>query len=135
MLMGVKIAFIGAGSTAFMRTLIGDVLQVSSLFGAHIALMDINNERLQQPLAVAQRMVETFKVSATVSAHLDQKEALQGAHFVITAFQVGGYDPCTITDFEIPKQFGLRQTITDTLGIGGIMRALILHRSLHQWIF
>lgn len=120
----VKIAFIGAGSTAFMRTLIGDVLQVNSLSGAHLALMDINNERLQQSLAVAQRMVETFKVSATVSAHLDQKEALQGAHFVITAFQVGGYDPCTITDFEIPKQFGLRQTIADTLGIGGIMRAL-----------
>lgn len=119
-----KIAFIGAGSTVFMRTLIGDVLQVESLSGAHIALMDIDSERLNQSVAVAQSMIQAFNVPATVTAHLDQKEALDQADFVITAFQVGGYDPCTITDFEIPKQFGLRQTIADTIGIGGIMRAL-----------
>ncbi len=119
-----KIAFIGAGSTAFMRTLVADVLQVESLRAAHIALMDINQERLDQSIAVAQRLIQDLQVPAQVSSHLDQKEALDGADFVITAFQVGGYDPCTITDFKTPAQFGLRQTIADTVGIGGIMRAL-----------
>ena len=119
-----KIAFIGAGSTAFMRTLIGDVLQVESLKGAHVALMDIDQVRLEQSMAVAARIVDDLNVETQFTAHLDQREALVRADFVITAFQVGGYDPCTITDFEIPKKYGLRQTIADTIGIGGIMRAL-----------
>lgn len=119
-----KIAFIGAGSTVFMRSLIGDVLQIEGLKGAHVALMDIDQARLDQSAVVAARMVEALDVPATFSTHRDQREALEGADFVITAFQVGGYDPCTITDFEIPKEFGLRQTIGDTVGIGGIMRAL-----------
>lgn len=119
-----KIAFIGAGSTAFMRTLISDVLQVDSLKSAEIALMDINEERLDQSMAVAKRMIDSLGASATINAYLNQQDALEGADFVITAFQVGGYDPCTIADFEIPKRFGLRQTIADTIGIGGIMRAL-----------
>ena len=119
-----KIAFIGAGSTAFMRTLIGDVLQVDSLKNARIALMDIDEIRLGQSVDVAQRMVEALDVPARFTAHTNQREALEEADFVITAFQVGGYDPCTITDFEIPKKYGLRQTIADTSGIGGIMRAI-----------
>ncbi len=119
-----KITFVGAGSTVFMKNLIGDVLQRQILSGAEIALMDINEERLNQSLAVCQRMIETLGTSAKVSAYTSQREALDGADFVITAFQVGGYDPCTITDFEIPKQYGLRQTIADTLGIGGIMRGI-----------
>lgn len=119
-----KIAFIGAGSTIFMRSLIGDVLQMEGLKGAHVALMDIDQVRLDQSAAVGSRMVEALDVPATFSTHLSQREALEGADFVITSFQTGGYDPCTITDFEVPKQFGLRQTIGDTVGIGGIMRAL-----------
>jgi len=119
-----KIAFIGAGSTVFMKNLIGDVLQRSELSGAHIALMDINKERLDQSRVVAGKIVTALDVAATLSTHTNQKEALIDADFVIVAFQIGGYDPCTITDFDIPKEFGLRQTIADTLGIGGIMRGL-----------
>lgn len=119
-----KIAFIGAGSTVFMRNIIGDVLQRPALSNAHIALMDINQQRLSDSKVVAQKMVETLKVSANITTHLNQREALNEADFVIVAFQIGGYDPCTITDFEIPKKYGLRQTIADTLGIGGIMRGL-----------
>lgn len=119
-----KIAFIGAGSTVFMRNLIGDVLQRSALSGAEIALQDIDEERLQESLSIALHMIEHLQVGAKVTAHRNQKEALKNADFVIVAFQIGGYDPCTIIDFEVPKEFGLRQTIADTLGIGGIMRGL-----------
>ncbi len=119
-----KITFIGAGSTVFMRNIVGDILQREALGNAHIALMDINPVRLAESEAVAKRMVSTLGVSAQITSHSNQREALDGAHFVVTAFQVGGYDPCTITDFEIPNEFGLRQTIADTLGVGGIMRGL-----------
>ncbi|PHR62058.1 MAG: alpha-glucosidase/alpha-galactosidase [Robiginitomaculum sp.] len=119
-----KVTFIGAGSTVFMKNIIGDVLQREALSGAHIALMDINAERLADSEIVASKMISTLGVAATLTTHLDQREALAGADFVVTAFQVGGYEPCTVTDFEVPKKFGLRQTIADTLGIGGIMRGL-----------
>ncbi len=119
-----KIAFIGAGSTIFMKHLIGDVLQRPRLSGAHVALMDINEERLRESEIICRRMISVLGVEATISTHANQKEALDGADFVITAFQIGGYEPCTVTDFEVPKKFGLRQTIADTLGIGGIMRGL-----------
>ena len=87
-------------------------------------LMDIDKERLDQSFSIAKRIVATLGVTATLSAHTDRREALEDADFVITAFQVGGYEPCTVTDFEVPKEFGLRQTIADTLGVGGIMRGL-----------
>lgn len=119
-----KITFIGAGSTVFMRNIIGDTLQRPALSGAHVALMDIDAKRLEDSEITAKKLISTLGVSATVSTHLDQKAALQDADFVIVAFQIGGYEPCTVTDFEIPKKFGLRQTIADTLGIGGIMRGL-----------
>lgn len=119
-----KITFIGAGSTVFMRNIIGDVLQREALSNAHIALMDINEGRLSDSQIVAQRMISSLKVGASISTHLNQREALVGADFVIVAFQIGGYEPCTVTDFEIPKKYGLRQTIADTLGVGGIMRGL-----------
>ena len=119
-----KIAFIGAGSTVFMRNIVGDVLQQPALAEAHIALMDIDAERLEQSVTVVNAMIDSLSVSAKVTRHTDQRSALDGADFVIVAFQIGGYDPCTITDFEIPKKFGLDQTIADTLGIGGIMRGL-----------
>ncbi len=119
-----KITFIGAGSTVFMRNIVGDILQRPDLSNAHVALMDIDDGRLAESQTVAQMMVKTLGSGAEITTHTNQREALDGAHFVIVAFQIGGYDPCTITDFEIPKKFGLRQTIADTLGIGGIMRGL-----------
>ncbi|MGJ8585388.1 MAG: alpha-glucosidase/alpha-galactosidase [Marinosulfonomonas sp.] len=119
-----QITFIGAGSTVFMKNIIGDVLQLPALENAHVALMDINPQRLEESHVVASKIASTLGVGATFSTHLDQREALEGADFVVVAFQIGGYDPCTITDFEVPKKFGLRQTIADTLGIGGIMRGL-----------
>lgn len=119
-----KIAFIGAGSTVFMKNIVGDILQRERLQGAHVALMDIDQDRLDESKAVAEKMISTLKCDATLSTHLGQKDALQDADFVIVAFQIGGYEPCTVTDFEIPKKFGLEQTIADTLGVGGIMRGL-----------
>ena len=119
-----KIAFIGAGSTVFMKNIVGDILQCEALSQAHIALMDIDRDRLADAVAVAGKIVSSLGAGATISGHVDQREAIDGADFVVVAFQIGGYDPCTINDFEIPKKFGLRQTIADTLGIGGIMRGL-----------
>ncbi|HOZ33321.1 MAG TPA: alpha-glucosidase/alpha-galactosidase [Tabrizicola sp.] len=119
-----KIAFIGAGSTVFMKNLIGDALSMPALSGAKIALMDIDAKRLEESELVARKMVASLGVPATVETHMDQRRALDGADFVIVAFQIGGYKPCTVTDFDLPKSVGLRQTIADTLGIGGIMRGL-----------
>ena len=119
-----KIAFIGAGSTVFMKNIVGDVLQWKALKGAHFSLMDIDHQRLLESEMVFNKLVSSLEVQATCSVHSDQKEALREANFVVVAFQIGGFEPCTITDFEIPKQFGLRQTIADTIGIGGIMRGL-----------
>ena len=119
-----KIAFIGAGSTVFMKNIVGDVLQRPALVGSKIALMDIDPRRLEESASVANKLVATLGVPASIETHSDQRRALEGADFVVTAFQIGGYAPCTITDFEVPKRFGLRQTIADTLGVGGIMRGL-----------
>ena len=119
-----KIAFIGAGSTVFMKNIVGDVLQWEALKGAHFSLMDINEQRLLESEMVFKKLVSSLDVKATCSVHTNQKEALREANFVIIAFQIGGFEPCTVNDFEIPKKFGLRQTIADTIGIGGIMRGL-----------
>ena len=119
-----KIAFIGAGSTVFMKNLIGDALSMPALAGAKIALMDIDHQRLEESELVARKMMASLKVPATIETHMDQRRAVEGADFVIVAFQIGGYKPCTVTDFDLPKKVGLRQTIADTLGIGGIMRGL-----------
>ncbi|MBL9047270.1 MAG: alpha-glucosidase/alpha-galactosidase [Tabrizicola sp.] len=119
-----KIAFIGAGSTVFMKNLIGDALQMPALSDATISLMDVDRKRLEESELVARKMIASLGVPATVETHMDQRRAIAGADFVIVAFQIGGYKPCTVTDFEVPKKLGLRQTIADTLGIGGIMRGL-----------
>jgi alpha-galactosidase len=119
-----KIAFIGAGSTVFMKNLIGDALQMPALADATVALMDIDPKRLAESALVARKLVASLDVPARIETHGDQRAALEGADFVIVAFQIGGYRPCTVTDFEVPKAYGLRQTIADTLGIGGIMRGL-----------
>ena len=119
-----RITFIGAGSTVFMKNIVGDVLQRPALSGATIALMDINPQRLEESAVVVRKIASTLNAKARVETYTDQKKALQGADFVVVAFQIGGYDPCTITDFDVPKRYGLRQTIADTLGVGGIMRGL-----------
>ena len=119
-----RIAFIGAGSTVFMKNIIGDILQRPATSGATIALMDINPERLEESQIVAAKIVKSLGVKATIETYSDQRRALDKADFVIAAFQIGGFEPCTVTDFEVPKKFGLRQTIADTLGVGGIMRGL-----------
>jgi len=119
-----RIAFIGAGSTVFMKNIIGDVLQRPATSAATIALMDINAERLEESAIVAGKIIATLGVMATVETYSDQRRALDKADFVVVAFQIGGYEPCTVTDFEVPKKYKLRQTIADTLGVGGIMRGL-----------
>jgi alpha-galactosidase len=119
-----KIAFIGAGSTVFMKNIIGDILHRPALAGARVALMDVSEQRLSESAVVVDRLIALLGASATVETHTDRRAALDGADFVIVAFQIGGYKPCTVTDFDVPKTFGLRQTIADTLGVGGIMRGL-----------
>lgn len=119
-----KVAIIGAGSTVFMRNIVRDLLQQPALISTHIALQDIDGKRLQESQMVAGQIISALKVPATVSASMDRREILQGADVVITMFQVGGYKPATVVDFDIPKKYGLRQTIADTLGVGGIMRGL-----------
>ncbi|WP_152046802.1 alpha-glucosidase/alpha-galactosidase [Aureimonas psammosilenae] len=119
-----KLAFIGAGSTVFMKNIIGDVLQRPALAGTEIRLMDIDPQRLAESEIVARKLVSTLGASAKVETFNDRRAALDGADFVVVAFQIGGYKPATVTDFEIPKRYGLRQTIADTLGVGGIMRGL-----------
>jgi len=120
----VKIAFVGAGSTVFMRNIVGDCLLTPALSDAHFALMDIDARRLEESATVAKAMIAATSSGATLSTHTTRRKALEGADFVVTAFQVGGYLPCTITDFEIPKAHGLRQANGATLGVGGIMRGL-----------
>ncbi|MEM9474346.1 MAG: alpha-glucosidase/alpha-galactosidase [Pseudomonadota bacterium] len=119
-----KIAFIGAGSTIFMKNIVGDALHFDSLKDASFALMDIDPKRLEESEIVARKLVAALGAGATVETTTDQRRALAGADFVVTAFQIGGYKPSTVIDFDIPRQYGLRQTIADTLGVGGIMRGL-----------
>jgi alpha-galactosidase len=119
-----KIAMIGAGSTVFAKNLLGDILSFPELKDSHIALMDIDSERLRTSEIVANKVGAAVGASPTITAHTDRRAAMEGADYVINMIQVGGYKPGTEIDFEIPKKYGLRQTIADTLGIGGIMRAL-----------
>ena len=123
-----KITFLGAGSTVFVRNVIGDCICTESLKDAHVALYDINAERLKESEFILKMMNEKFNEGKLkITTHLgvrNRKAALRNADFVVNAIQVGGYEPSTVIDFEIPKKYGLRQTIADTLGIGGIFRAL-----------
>ena len=122
-----KITFMGAGSTVFAKNVLGDSMMTPALEDSVIALYDIDAVRLED----SKRMLDTINRNngskATIETYLgveNRKAALRGANYVVDAIQVGGYEPCTVTDFEIPKKYGLRQTIADTLGIGGIFRAL-----------
>ena len=124
----VKITFMGAGSTVFAKNVLGDVMLCDALHDSEIALYDIDKDRLEESYILIDRLNQNVNEGrATVKKYLgveNRKEALRGAKFVVDAIQVGGYDPSTIIDFEIPKKYGLKQTIADTLGIGGIFRAL-----------
>ena len=123
-----KITFMGAGSTVFAKNVLGDCMCREALRDSEIALYDIDETRIKE----SELMLRTLNANindnrAKIHAYLgveNRRKALKGADFVVNAIQVGGYDPSTIIDFEIPKKFGLRQTIADTLGIGGIFRAL-----------
>ena len=119
-----KISLIGAGSVVFAKNLICDILQNPALEASTICLMDIDPARLKVAEILARKVVSQLGVKAKIESTLDLKKACTGARFVVTTIQVGGYKPATITDFEIPKKFGLRQTIGDTLGVGGVFRAL-----------
>ena len=122
-----KITFMGAGSTVFARNVIGDCMCVEALRDSEFALYDVDGQRLEQSRVILEAMRKEKGGYGKISCFLgveQRKDALRDASFVVNAIQVGGYDPCTIIDFEIPKKYGLRQTIADTLGIGGIMRAL-----------
>lgn len=128
----IKITFMGAGSTIFAKNVLGDVLCCDSFSDVDIALYDIDGERLEDSYRLISAINEKYNAGkAKVEKYLgveNRKDALRSADFVVNAIQVGLYDPCTIIDFEIPKKYGLRQTIGDTLGIGGIFRAL---RTIH----
>ena len=123
-----KITFMGAGSTVFAKNVLGDSMLAPALSDFELSLYDIDAKRLEESKTMVDALNRNINGGrARVTAHLgveNRKEALRGADFVVNAIQVGGYEPCTVTDFEVPKKYGLRQTIADTLGIGGIFRAL-----------
>ena len=127
-----KVTFMGAGSTVFSKNVLGDTMLCDAFHDVEIALYDINADRLEESYVLISAMNKSINQGrATVKKYLgveQRKNALRGADFVVNAIQVGLYDPCTIIDFEIPKKYGLRQTIGDTLGIGGIFRAM---RTIH----
>ena len=118
-----RVAFIGAGSVVFTKNLLGDILSFPELRGIEIALHDIDPDRLATSEVMARYVARERDASPAISAHLGRREALDGADYVVNMVQVGGH-AATLLDFEIPARHGLRQTIADTLGIGGIFRAL-----------
>ena len=119
-----KITFMGAGSTVFAKSVLGDCMMSDVLQDSEIALYDIDLVRLKDSEHMLGNINKNHGEHARITAYTDRKEALRGANYVVNAIQVGGYEPCTVTDFEIPRKYGLRQTIADTLGIGGIFRGL-----------
>lgn len=122
-----KITFMGAGSTVFAKNVLGDSMVTPALAESTIALYDIDATRLEESAAMLGAINRNNGSKARIEKYLgveNRKEALRNANYVVNAIQVGGYDPCTITDFEIPKKYGLQQTIADTLGVGGVFRAL-----------
>jgi alpha-galactosidase len=118
-----KITFIGAGSVVFTKNLLGDILSFPELSDCTISLHDIDPQRLETAEQMARWTAKTLGASPKIEAHLDRKKALEGAAYAINMVQVGGH-PATLLDFDIPREFGLRQTIADSHSIGGIFRAL-----------
>ena len=118
------ITLLGAGSTVFAKNLLGDILSFPELANSEIRLFDIDSERLKTSEVVANKVAQALGAKPKIITTTDRKKALENADYSIAMFQVGGYKPSTLIDFDIPKKYGLRQTIADTLGIGGIMRGL-----------
>jgi alpha-galactosidase len=119
-----KITFLGAGSSIFAKNVLGDCMRVEALQDFEIALFDIDHERLKDSEQMLNNIKMNLESTVNIVSYTDRKDALRDAKYVINAIQVGGYDPSTIIDFEIPEKYGLRQTIADTVGIGGIFRNL-----------
>lgn len=119
-----KITFLGAGSTIFAKNVIGDCILTPEIGDFEVALFDIDAKRLEESFLMLQNINKKYNGKATIKKYENRKDSLRGADFVVNAIQVGGYKPCTVTDFEIPNKYGLKQTIGDTLGVGGIFRAL-----------
>jgi alpha-galactosidase len=119
-----KITFIGAGSSVFAKNILGDCMLVPDLEGFEFALFDIDKNRLAESKKMLENLRRNLNNKINIIAYDDRKKALTDAKYVINAIQVGGYKPSTVIDFEIPKRYGLRQTIGDTVGIGGIFRGL-----------
>lgn len=119
-----KITFMGAGSTIFAKNVIGDCLLTPSLRKSEFALYDIDQKRLKESEMMLKNINNNYGKYGAINAYTDRKKALRNADYIINAIQVGGYKPSTVIDFKIPKKYGLRQTIGDTVGIGGIFRAL-----------
>ena len=120
----IKLTIIGAGSSVFTKNIVTDLLNIDSFKNMNIALMDIDERRLQTTYELINIVAQKLSAKPNIETFTNRKEALKDADFVQSTIQVGGYKPSTIIDFEIPKEFGLKQTIADTLGIGGIMRGL-----------
>jgi alpha-galactosidase len=120
---GPRICFIGAGSVEFTGMLIADLLAYPELREATIALHDIDRERLETAEGVARATADQLGAAPAIEAHLERRPALEGADYAINMVQVGGY-AATLIDLEVPARYGLRQTIGDTLGVGGVFRAL-----------
>ena len=120
----IKLTIIGAGSSVFTKNIVTDLLTIDKFKTMHIALMDINEERLKISHELISTVAQKLNAKPTIETFTNRKESLKDADFVQSTIQVGGYKPSTVIDFEIPKEFGLKQTIADTLGIGGIMRGL-----------
>ncbi len=119
-----KITFLGAGSTVFAKNVLGDCMLTPALADSEIALHDIDPQRLQESQTMLENINRNCGNRARITSFLDRRQALKDADYVVNAVQIGGYEPCTVIDFEIPKKYGLRQTIGDTVGIGGIFRGL-----------
>ena len=127
-----KITFMGAGSTVFAKNVLGDSMMTPALEESTIALYDIDADRLKESRLMLDTINRNNGSKAKIESYLgveNRKAALKDANYVVNAIQVGGYEPCTVTDFEIPKKYGLRQTIADTLGIGGLRRYSTLKSS------
>ena len=119
-----KLTIIGAGSAVFTKNIVADLLSLDSFKKIEISLQDIDPIRLKASHELLKIISHKLNASPIITSHTNRRESLVGSDFIQTTIQVGGYKPSTIIDFEIPRKFGLRQTIADTLGIGGIMRGL-----------
>ena len=127
-----KLCVIGAGSSVFTKRIVTDLLLMDEFKSINISLMDIDPERLRVSKLIVEAVAREIGATPSINTFCDYKSALKDSDFVITSIQVGGYDPATKIDFEIPSKYGLRQTIADTLGMGGIMRGFLFWSRLER---